>query len=206
MQSAIRHHVFGGFWFAACLFVLWTQGIRPDGEKVRRRVLTILIGSTVAALLSLLIGELFFWLPPSRNPMLAHYYPSYISENVNDSSFPSQSTALYAAVAAGVFSLNRVAGSALWIAVPLLVGLPRMYVGGHYPTDVVVGLLLGLLAYFFTRTFLEPRLDPSIGGVFERSAGRRVLGEFLVFVWILQIAVEFREFAWIKGIIEFIVR
>jgi membrane-associated phospholipid phosphatase len=206
VQSAIRHHLFGGFWFGACVFIFWNAGARLDVDKVRARVLTILMGSTVAIVLALVLGGLFSWLPPSLNPVLAHYYPSYLSENINVNSFPSQSTALYAAVAAGIFSLNRALGSALWVGVGVLVSLPRVYVGGHYPTDVFVGLLLGLLGYVGVRTWLEPRLDRYIDWLFRQTTWPRVLGEFVVFVWILQIAVEFSEFIWIKGVLERILR
>jgi membrane-associated phospholipid phosphatase len=206
IQSGIRHHVFGGFWFAVCLFLFWTQGARPGGDQVRRRVLTILIGSTVAIVLALLFGQLFSWLPPSRNPVLAHYYPSNITEDININSFPSQSTALYAAVAAGIFSLNKVLGSVLWVGVAVLVSLPRVFIGGHYPTDVLAGLMLGLLGYFAARSWLEPWLNPYIDRLFEHARWPCVLGEFVVFVWILQIAVEFREFVWIKDSLERIIK
>lgn len=205
VQSAIRHHLFGGFWFGACLFVFWTLGARPGGDTVRRRVLTILIGSTGAIVLALVLGGLFSWLPPSLNPVLTHYYPSYLLENINVNSFPSQSTALYAAVAAGIFSLNKAVGSALWVGVGVLVSLPRLYVGGHYPTDVFVGVLLGVLGYFAVRTWLEPRLDRYIDWIFRQATWPCILGEFVVFVWILQIAVEFSEFVWVRGGLERII-
>lgn len=206
VQSAILHHVLGGFWFAACLFVFWMQGARPGGQKVRQRVLTILFGSTVAIALALLSGELVSWLPPSRNPALAHFYPDYLLENINDNSFPSQSTALYAVVAAGIFSLNRVVSSALWVAVLIFVSLPRVFIGGHYPSDVFAGVILGLLGYFAARTLLEPSLHPYLERLFERATWPRVLGECFVFAWILQIAVEFRDFVWIKNTLEYVLK
>lgn len=206
VQSAIRHHVLGGFWFAGCLFVFWMQGARPSGQKVRERVLTILLGSSVAIALALLAGDLASWVPPSRNPVLAHFYPDYLLENINDNSFPSQSTALYAAVAAGIFSLNRVIGSALWAGVVLLVSLPRIYVGGHYPSDVFAGAILGLLGYIAARSFFEPFVCPYWERLFERNTWPRILGEFVVFVWILQIAVEFREFAWFVNSVKFVLK
>ncbi len=123
-------------------------------------------------------------------------------ENINTNSFPSQSTALYAAVAAGMFSLHKVVGSALWIGVGLIVGLPRLYIGGHYPSDVLVGAILGLLGYFCARTFLEPSLSPYLERLFEQRTWSRVVGELIVFVWILQTGVEFREVVWIKNILQ----
>lgn len=202
VESAIRHHVLGGFWFAGCVFVFWMQGARPGQQKVRQRVLTILFGSSLAIALALLSGELVSWLPPSRNPALAHLYPPYLSENINENSFPSQSTALYAAAAAGIFSLNRVVGWALWAGVVVLVSFPRLYVGGHYPSDVFAGLVLALAGYFGARTFLEPLLGSYLERLFERDNWPRVLGEFIVFVWILQMGVEFREVVWMKNILQ----
>ena len=202
VESAIRHNVFGGICFAGCIFIFWMQGARPGGQRVRQRVLTILFGLLMTIVLSLLSSELASWLPPSRNPTLAHFYPPYLMENTNSNSFPSQSSALYAAVAAGIFSLNKVVGSALWVGVGLIVGLPRLYVGGHYPSDVLVGSILGLLGYFCARTFLEPSLSPYLERLFEQKTWPRVVGELIVFAWILQTGVEFREVVWIKNILQ----
>jgi len=202
VESAIRHNVLGGICFAGCIFIFWMQGARPGGQRVRQRVLTILFGLLMAIVLSLLSGELASWPPPSRNPSLAHFYPPYLMENTNSNSFPSQSSALYAVVAAGIFSLHKVVGSALWVGVGLIVGLPRLYVGGHYPSDVLVGSILGLLGYFCARTFLEPSLSPYLERLFEQKTWPRVVGELIVFAWILQTGVEFREVVWIKNILQ----
>jgi membrane-associated phospholipid phosphatase len=203
VESAIRHNVFGGMCFAACIFIFWMQGARPGGQRIRQRVLTILFGTLLAIVLSLLSGELASWLPPSRNPRLAHFYPPYLMENINSNSFPSESTAVYAAVAAGIFSLHKLVGSALWVGVGLIVGLPRLYLGGHYPSDVLVGSILGLLAYFCARTFLEPSLSPYLERLFEQNTWPRAVGELIVFVWILQTGVGFREVAWVKNILQY---
>jgi membrane-associated phospholipid phosphatase len=202
VESATRHNVLGGIWFAACVFIFWMQGARPGGQRVRHRTLTILFGSLLAIVLSFLLGQLASWLPPSRNPRLAHFYPPYLMENINSNSFPSQSTAVYAAVAAGIFSLNKIVGLILWVGVGLIVALPRLYLGGHYPSDVLVGSVLGLLGYFCARTFLEPSLSPYLERLFGQSSWLRVAGEFVVFVWILQTGVEFREVVWIKNILQ----
>lgn len=202
VDSAIRHHVLGGYWFAAFLFVFWTQGAKPGERQLRQRVLTTICGSLVAVTLALIAGELVSWLPPSRNPVLASFYPPYLLENINDNSFPSQSTALYGAVAAGIFSMNRILGSVLWVAVGLFVSLPRMFVGGHYPSDVLAGGILGLVGYFAARTFLEPSLIPHLDPLLQQGTWKHILGELLVFFLILEIGVEFQEFIWIKNSLQ----
>ncbi len=155
IRSAIRHNVLGGFWYAAAIFILWVQGARSSKQNARRRVLTILLATGLAILLTILAGDVVSWLPPSRHPLLADLYPPYFGSNPNTNSFPSQSTALYSAVAAGIYSLDALLGSILWVGVAILVALPRVYVGGHYPSDVLAGLAVGVTGYVVVRHLLE---------------------------------------------------
>jgi membrane-associated phospholipid phosphatase len=206
VESAIRHNVLGGICFAGALFIFWIQGAKPGGQEVRRRLLTTFLGSSLAIILTIVSGHLISWVPPSRSPSLGHFYPMYLSENINDNSFPSQSTALYAAVAAGIFSLHKVVGSALWAGVAVLVSLPRLYVGGHYPTDVLTGLVLGIFGYFIARTCFEPSLSLHLERLLDQDKWAHLLGEFVVFIWILETAVEFREGVWIKNALQYILK
>ena len=206
VQSAIQHNVLGGFWYAAALFFFWVRGGQQENEAVRRRILTTLLGSLIAILLMLLGAMLIAWPPPYRHASLAELYPRYFYRNESGSSFPSQSTTLYAAVAAGVFSLHRVTGSLLWVGVVLLVGLPRIYVGGHYPTDVLAGMVFGLASYATARYLLEPRLVRPMERVFKGKKWLQVLGELVVFAWILQVAVGFRDVVWLNNILRYLLK
>ena len=61
-------------------------------------------------------------------------------------SFPSGHTsAAFAFAAAMVAALPWKAGKGAAVAVAVLMGFSRLYVGVHYPTDVLCGALLGLL-------------------------------------------------------------
>ncbi len=204
IESAIRHHVLGGLCFAAYMFVLWTQSVKPGGQELRRRILTIILGSLVAIALTFLAGDFVSWLPPSRHPGLAHLYPEYLTPNINTNSFPSQSTALYTAVAVGVFSFQRAMGSAMLAGVLVLVSLPRLYLGGHYPTDVLVGLTLGFVGYLGVRIFLQRSLICRVERVFEKENWQRILADLFVFLWILQVAVDFREVVWIRNSLQYL--
>jgi membrane-associated phospholipid phosphatase len=61
-----------------------------------------------------------------------------------DWSFPSNHSTIAAALAVGISIAWR---AALWLALPvgLLTGFSRVFVGAHYPHDVLVGLGLGTL-------------------------------------------------------------
>ncbi len=155
VASGIRHNVLGGIAYATALFILWVHSNRPGQEWLRRRMLTILLGSLSAIVLTLVAGGLIAWQPPAHYPSLALLFLQYVGDNPNINSFPSQSTALYAAVAAGVYSLDRIMGWLLWVGLVLLVSLPRMYVGGHWVSDIIAGLVLGMVGYAVAHYLFE---------------------------------------------------
>ena len=59
-----------------------------------------------------------------------------------DFSFPSDHATIAGAVAAGLFLVSRRLGLIAFVAA-VAMALARVYVGAHYPGDVVAGLLLG---------------------------------------------------------------
>lgn len=206
VQSAMRHNILGGFWYGAALFLTWCAAARTNNREVRLRLLTILAGSTLAAALTFPASWLVSWPPPIHHPELQQLFPGYIDANPNHNCFPSQSVALYASIALGMFSLNRLLGGVLGVATILLVALPRMYVGGHYLSDVGAGLIIALTGYAVARRFLERTLVSAVEPVFARPGAARVIAELFIFVWILQVTVEFSEVSWMKRGLEILLR
>lgn len=74
-----------------------------------------------------------------------------------DYSFPSGHTGSTFAVASGLFFKKN----KLWIPFTIfavLIGFSRMYVYVHYPSDVLVGALMGILSGFVAVKLLESKL------------------------------------------------
>lgn len=61
-----------------------------------------------------------------------------------DSSFPSNSASILFAMAFGVFMMNKKAGSVL-LTFAAAHGLARVFVGVHYPSDVLAGAVIGAI-------------------------------------------------------------
>ena len=114
-------------------------------------------------------------------PMIARTRPyevieglTRIIEKQGDRSFPSGHTANSMAVGVSLWLISRkyeILGDkklyfpkpAGWVVLILsiLIGLSRLYVGVHYPTDVLGGIVLGVICAFVVRyvvkTFIRPR-------------------------------------------------
>jgi undecaprenyl-diphosphatase len=71
---------------------------------------------------------------------IAHMH--LLVDTTKDFSFPSDHATIAGGVAAGLFLLNRRLGLVTLLAAAVM-AFARVYVGAHYPGDVVAGLLLG---------------------------------------------------------------
>jgi membrane-associated phospholipid phosphatase len=92
----------------------------------------------------------------------------------HDPSFPSDHATLAGAAIAGLFLVDRRLGWAATVAGLLLAG-DRVYIGAHYPADVVAGLALGAAVAVIGWLALRRPLVALVGAL-ARTPLRPVLG------------------------------
>jgi membrane-associated phospholipid phosphatase len=139
--------------FAVVLLVTWWRS-RGDQDS-----------STVAAALWAPVGALLAI--GLNQPLVTHVHEArpytVLPETLllvspsQDYAFPSDHAVMAGAVTAGVLLANRRLGAVTAIAA-LIMAFARVYVGAHFPLDVMVGLLFGavvtLLGYLAARPLL----------------------------------------------------
>lgn len=100
------------------------------------------------------------------DPQLHFRAPTGLPEQSNWtswSSFPSDHAALFFALATGVWWVWRKGGTALFLYVAAIICLPRIYLGIHYPTDILAGAVLGLgSAAFLSNKVIRARVGEPI--------------------------------------------
>lgn len=137
---------FGYFLLAAALLMIFSS----DGWKNRVYYLSFL--SLTLILSRGLLTELirFFYYRP--RPFLTLEISPLIDQ-VGKGSFPSGHAAFYFALAGVIFFLNKKAGW-YFLAGALLIGIARIFVGVHWPLDILGGLLVGALSVWIINLLL----------------------------------------------------
>jgi undecaprenyl-diphosphatase len=176
------------------LALLWWAWFRETGDRSRTR--EILASGMVACLFSLAIARaLALSLPfrqrPLREPSLHFVLPFGESPNalMGWSSFPSDHAALYFTLATCLCFVSRPAGAAAIAWAILVMALPRIYLGLHYPTDILGGMLLGVAVAYIARLASVRRV---LGGWLIRWQTRHA-GAFYaaLFLYTFQLATAF---------------
>lgn len=129
--------------------LLWWVWFRQDDREEERR--EVVLSGIVACILAVLVTRtLAMALPfrerPLRNAALQFRVPYGVDESalIHWSSFPSDHAALFFALATSIFCVSRRAGILVYLHAFFVVCLTRIYLGFHYPTDILAGGLLGI--------------------------------------------------------------
>jgi undecaprenyl-diphosphatase len=175
--------------FAACFYRFWTM----DDEQTawRRRYLASAVAAFfVAVLVTLALRPWIHWPAPVLNPHFQPLFPRDFWGNGSANCFPSHSTLAYFTIGAGFWPLNR--RLSVWLAgmALLFVSLPRVYVGGHYPIDVLFSCLLGIVALIAMWNW------PALAEAQDWTPLRklpRVCRDLIFFLWVFELGEAFRS-------------
>jgi len=150
--------------------LLWWVWFQPGDEENERRelVLSGIIACFPAIVAARILAiTLPFRERPLHNPALMIRIPYGVDEKwlIHWSSFPSDHAVLFFTLATSIFFVSRRLGLLAFFHAFFVVGLTRIYLGLHYPTDILAGALLGIgIAYLFkTTTIRETIAKPGLG-------------------------------------------
>ncbi len=130
----------------ACLWWLWFRR-QSDGPNRRDYVIATVLTGVVAVLFARLLAGV---LPFRERPFAtaAQQFVEPYSANTRTleswSSFPSDHAVLFFALAMGLYQAHKPFGIAAFLWAIIVVSIPRVYIGIHWPTDIIAGALLGI--------------------------------------------------------------
>jgi len=192
--AIVNDYIFKGVLLIALLWWIW---FKPGGSQQRNReIVTITL---ISGLLALVLGRLMaHYLPFRLRPM---YTPEFqgmfhfagVSEPVlrTWSAFPSDHAMLWCAIATGIFFASWRAGIYSLLHALILICLPRVFLGLHFPSDVLAGALIGIvLTCAMNLPYLRTRGAAPILAIAQRYSG---LFYGLAFILSFELATQFDE-------------
>jgi len=141
------------------LLYIWFMG-RDFPERHKNQMAVVCGAISIGACMGFVLITNNVWRHPhpfQDMPQLLDPVTKHIFYPIHDPSFPSNSSALTFAAAAGVWQFNRKWG--LIMLVPaILMPLAKVYAAVYYPSDVIGGAILGILTAFFIAKIFMPAL------------------------------------------------
>ena len=158
------------FVVAGLMVVLWFALPRPEAG-LRRQLLYAALAAVVAIAVNYAISAL--WYRPRPFVLYPHLVHQLV-QHVADASFPSDHAAVAAAVAFALRGQNKALQWVMWLLTALIV-LARVFVGVHWPTDVLGGVAVGFVAATAVQTLSGPLRRPAdfVLGLFRMHEGQR---------------------------------
>jgi undecaprenyl-diphosphatase len=161
MAALARHVVFKGWVMVSVFWWVWFQ---PGDANLRNR--KTVVATMVGAVLCVVVGRLLadclpFRVRPMNSAELGLVLPYEVSGDPfrRWSSFPSDHAMVFFAMSTGLWHVSKILGAASTLYVACVIALPRIYLGYHYPTDIIGGALLGILfAYLANLDGVRARL------------------------------------------------
>jgi undecaprenyl-diphosphatase len=155
--------------FGVLLLAGWWRARARGDMGSMAAVLWAGAGCLVAVGLNQILGG---WVDRAR-PYAAMPNVHVLVSRTTDSSFPSDHAVAVGAVAAGLLIADRRLGLVAAV-LALVMAFARVYVGAHYPGDVVAGLAVGAVVVMAGGLLALPALRALVGAV-DRSPLRPVV-------------------------------
>ena len=151
-RSVLLDHLFGNLsreMLSNLLIVslLWAAWFERPAQRARAVLLTGIAASMAASVISRALQLLLPSHPrPLHDPALGFRLPFAVNpEGLNHwSSFPSDHAALFFGLAIAIFFVHRTLGT-LALVIAVIINFARVYLGFHFPSDVIGGGMLGIL-------------------------------------------------------------
>ncbi|KZL92625.1 phosphatase PAP2 family protein [Clostridium magnum] len=139
--------------FMASLAIFYTLGVLNKNKKIRGITVDTFVITVINLALSFIIGIIYYVPRPFVQQKVNLLFPHVI-----DASFPSDHAIGTMSIAIGINKYQKLSGRIL-IILSVLVGISRVYVGHHFPIDVIGGYVIVLATNYLYHQLIKDRVQ-----------------------------------------------
>jgi len=134
----------GVFFARYCEYLLWLLLLLFLILGFKKYWKMVLVAFISAGVSRFVLAEIIRFIWFRQRPFVQLNFLPLIQQSPSEASFPSGHASFYFAISTIVYLYNKKAGI-LFYAVSFLIALSRVFVGVHWPFDILAGALLGIL-------------------------------------------------------------
>lgn len=139
--------------FMAITAVIFLMGIISKNEEYRKASVNAVIITVINLILSFIIGNVYYVDRP-----FVHNKVNLLIPHAKDASFPSDHATGTMSIALGLGRYNKILGGVM-IVLSLIVGFSRVYVGNHYPFDVIGAYIMVFITNYIYNLILKSKAE-----------------------------------------------
>ncbi len=139
--------------FMAVIALVFILGVIKKNEEYRKVSVNTFIITVINLILSFIIGSIYYVDRPFVNNKVNLLVP-----HVKDASFPSDHATGTMSIALGLRKYHKTFGMIMTI-LSIIVGFSRVYVGNHYPSDVIGAYIMVFVTNYLYNLVLKSKIE-----------------------------------------------
>jgi membrane-associated phospholipid phosphatase len=177
--------------FIAVYWYFWFDTGSRDRAEARRVVLAGIVAGVLAVMLARLLASVLpYHMRPLVDPPPGFRLPANIGDYEAWNSFPSDNAAFVFAMSLVLYRFAPRVAVALTAYGFAVVCVPRITLGIHYPSDILVGAIIGIIVAWICERYVRGKAVDWLFGFSQRHAGWFYC---LAFVVTLELAEKFDD-------------
>ncbi len=150
--------------FMMIVAVVYLLGILQKNSEYRKAAFSTFIFTVINLILSFLIGSIYYVDRP-----FVHNKVNLLVPHISDASFPSDHATGTMSIALGL-KINKKALNMILTILSLIVGFSRVYVGDHYPLDVIGAYAIVAITNYIYNFKLRAKIENLYEVVEEKAS------------------------------------
>lgn len=153
--------------FMAAVAIIFILGIGKKNVEYRKVAFNTFVITVINLMLSFIIGSIYYVDRP-----FVHNKVNLLFPHVRDASFPSDHATGTMSIALGLKKYNKLF-SGILTTISIIVAFSRVYVGHHYPMDVIGAYIIVFVVSYIYNLKLRNKVD-NLYEIAERKIAVRV--------------------------------